>query len=245
MLRAGGGCDQRPGVGGWDPLYGLSYPFRASLFRAVAAEIAEAKEAEAVRVAAALPPSPRAAWHAVPPAGAPPFRLRVGFVSADLRQHVMAFLTRGLFEHIAGDAPTRGGRRRRRRALDVWAFSLNADDGSEWRRSIEASVADAARDEGGGGGDDDDGGGGGEGGRFVDLSAHLEADAAAARLRAAALHALVDLNGSRRTSGRSSSRCARRPSRCTPSASQGRWARASCRTCCSTAPPRRRAPRAR
>ena len=67
MLRAGGGCDQRPGVGGWDPLYGLSYPFRASLFRAVAAEIAEAKEAEAVRVAAALPPSPRAAWHAVRP----------------------------------------------------------------------------------------------------------------------------------------------------------------------------------
>ena len=165
MLRAGGGCDQRPGVGGWDPLYGLSYPFRASLFRAVAAEIAEAKEAEAVRVAAALPPSPRAAWHAVPPAGAPPFRLRVGFVSADLRQHVMAFLTRGLFEHIAGDAPTRGGRRRRRRALDVWAFSLNADDGSEWRRSIEESVADAARDEGGGGGDGGGGGGGGEGGR--------------------------------------------------------------------------------
>ena len=196
MLRAAGGCDQRPGVGGWDPLYGLSYPFRASLFRAVAAEIAEAKEAEAVRVAAALPPSPRAAWHAVPPAGAPPFRLRVGFVSADLRQHVMAFLTRGLFEHIAGDAPTRGGRRRRRRALDVWAFSLNADDGSEWRRSIEESVADAARDEGGGGGDDDGGGGGGgEGGRFVDLSANLEADAAAARLRAAGLHALVDLNG--------------------------------------------------
>ena len=195
MLRAGGGCDQRPGVGGWDPLYGLSYPFRASLFRAVAAEIAAAKEAEAVRVAAALPPSPRAAWHAVPPAGAPPFRLRVGFVSADLRQHVMAFLTRGLFEHIAGDAPTRGGRRRRRRALDVWAFSLNGDDGSEWRRSIEESVADAARDEGGGGGDDDGGGGGGEGGRFVDLSANLEADAAAARLRAAGLHALVDLNG--------------------------------------------------
>ena len=253
MLRAGGGCDQRPGVGGWDPLYGLSYPFRASLFRAVAAEIAAAKEAEAVRVAAALPPSPRAAWHAVPPAGAPPFRLRVGFVSADLRQHVMAFLTRGLFEHIAGDAPTRGGRRRRRRALDVWAFSLNADDGSEWRRSIEESVADAARDERGGGGDDDGdgGGGGGEGGRFVDLSAHLEADAAAARLRAAGCTRSSTSTASRRTSGRSSSRCGRRPSRCTPSASQGRWARASCRTCCSTAPPRRarraradRAPRA-
>ena len=45
-VSAGGGCDQRPGVGGWDPLFGLSYPFRASLFRAVAAEIAEAKLAE-------------------------------------------------------------------------------------------------------------------------------------------------------------------------------------------------------
>ena len=78
----------------------------------------------------------------------------------------------------------------------MWAFSLNADDGSEWRRSIEESVADAARGRRGGGDDDSGGGGGGEGGRFVDLSASLEADAAAAPAAApAGLHALVGLNG--------------------------------------------------
>ena len=84
---------------GWDPLYGLAWPLRGALLRDLAAQIA-ADKASRARAAAGVAAAAARHW---PRAAGRRRALRVGYVSADLRRHVMQFLTRGLFEiHAAG-----------------------------------------------------------------------------------------------------------------------------------------------
>jgi predicted O-linked N-acetylglucosamine transferase (SPINDLY family) len=63
-------------------------------------------------------------------------RLRIGYLSADFRNHVVARLARALFVH------------RDAAAFETYAYSIGPDDGSALRRGIESS-ADAFRDLGG------------------------------------------------------------------------------------------------
>jgi predicted O-linked N-acetylglucosamine transferase (SPINDLY family) len=60
-------------------------------------------------------------------------RLRIGYLSADFRNHVVARLARALFVH------------RDAAAFETYAYSVGPDDGSALRRGIESS-ADAFRD---------------------------------------------------------------------------------------------------
>lgn len=96
---------------------------------------------------------------ASPAPPAPGSRLRIGYVSADFHNHATAHLMLGLF------------RRHDRRQFEVFAYSLGADDGSEYRRRI---VADCDA--------------------FVDLRP-LGDRAAAERIRADGIDILVDLKG--------------------------------------------------
>lgn len=85
--------------------------------------------------------------------------LRIGYVSADFHNHATAHLMLGLF------------RRHDRQRVEVWAYSMGADDGSHYRQRI---VADCDR--------------------FIDIGA-LSDDAAAARIQADGIDIVVDLKG--------------------------------------------------
>ncbi|MDB4946423.1 MAG: hypothetical protein JWP97_5957 [Labilithrix sp.] len=95
------------------------------------------------------------------PVGAPlgGRRLRVGYVSADFREHPLSHLMQGLFRHHD------------RAVVEVFLYSLGPDDGSTYRRRIEADAE-----------------------HFVDLAA-LDEEACAARIRADGIDVLVDLMG--------------------------------------------------
>ena len=221
---------------GWDPLYGLAWPLRAQPLLELSTRFAATKARKAAAVADAADAARRWPPAALGLTSAPRRKrggakgakgakgskgskespqLRVGFVSADYRRHVMAFLTRGLFEHHPAGFTRRargggGGGGTRVRHFDAFAFALNPQDGSDERRHVEQSVDSAAAAAHGGDGAGGNGagvgsgeagvGGGGAGGggdderRFVNLAGVplAEAFVAVARRR---LHILVDLNG--------------------------------------------------
>ena len=161
----------------WDPLYGLALPLRTPLLRELAIAFAERKRG---LVPLPLPPEMERA----------PVRelsrarggmLRVGYLSADYRRHVMGFLTLGMLEEHA--APSAG----RPRDFDVYALALSPEDGSGWRSRFVDAVNGGARGKGGKGG--------GNGDRFIDLSGDLDPLTAARKIRRLGLHLIVDLNG--------------------------------------------------
>ena len=55
--------------------------------------------------------------------------MRIGYISADYRNHVTMHLLRGIFD-------------RHRPNIDVFCYVLNRDDGSEFRRVIRERVGD-------------------------------------------------------------------------------------------------------
>ena len=131
-------------------------------------------------------------------------RLRVGYLSADYRKHVMAFLTRGLVERSATSSH-----------LEVFALSLARDDGAGWQRDFRRAVRAQCCSGGSGAtvspavecrseacsGDRQWGGAQGadyalDSPFFVDLTTGSQGVAALARrIAALRLHVLIDLNG--------------------------------------------------
>ena len=99
----------------------------------------------------------RAAVAAPPPPGRS--RLRIGYVSSDFRNHATTHLCVGLF-----------GRHDRSR-FEVTAYSFGADDGSSYRKRIEAECE-----------------------HFVDVSA-LSLDETLRRIAGDGMHVLVDMKG--------------------------------------------------
>jgi protein O-GlcNAc transferase len=104
-------------VGGWTvPFFELSLPLSPERLRADA-------EAHVRAATAGIAPSPPASMpKATPLAGR---RLRVGYVSADFRDHPLAHLMLGLF------------RLHDRSAVEVFVYSIGPDDGSTYRKRIE------------------------------------------------------------------------------------------------------------
>lgn len=159
-----GGCAKT-----WNVLFGLALPMRTPLLRAVAEGYASRKE----QAAASSAPT-GLGWT---PTGLGTGPLRVGYVSADFRWHVMSFLTRGLVEEQAASDD-----------VDAFAFAICPDDGSHWRRAFvdtldSPAATDRRRRRGWPAGQ-----------RFVDLSA-ATLQAASTALERARVHILVDLNG--------------------------------------------------
>lgn len=110
------------------------------------------------RVAEVAAPD-RAAVATARTARPPDGRIRIGYFSGDLRNHAVGHLTAGLFALHDRDR------------FEVSAYSFGADDGSEWRRRIEAGCD-----------------------RFVDIRA-LAPGEAAARIAADGIDVLVDFGG--------------------------------------------------
>ena len=88
-----------------------AWPLRAAALLELAVQFSATKEAKAIAATTSADAARR--WpRPVTPGGkgkarrekGKEFKLRVGYLSADYRHHVMAFLTRGLFEQHAGAA---------------------------------------------------------------------------------------------------------------------------------------------
>lgn len=86
-------------------------------------------------------------------------RTRLGYISTDFRDHAIGHLVAGIF--ALHD----------RERFDIFGYSIGPDDGSPWRKRIEAGI-----------------------GELVDLQTLGDA-AAAARIHADAIDILIDLNG--------------------------------------------------
>lgn len=132
------------------PHSSIFFPFTAAEQLAIARRHAESI-AERVAKLATKPAEPRARAHGD--------RLRVGYLSMDYRDNALAHLARRLFESHD------------RTRFEALALSFGPDDGSDWRRGIEASAE-----------------------RFVELRG-LTAAEAARRIRALELDLLVDFAG--------------------------------------------------
>ena len=171
-----GGCEKT-----WDPLYGLAVPHMPPLLmRTLAERLVMRKLAVATAMHGARARAQPTQWPSVAEIarGGRRERLRIGFLSADYRWHVMGFLTLGLLtEHANGHGATQ---------FDAHALSLAADDGTGWQPRFRDAV---------------EGRGGPHGaGRFVDLSQaglrkSLSAADIAQKIASLKLHILVDLNG--------------------------------------------------
>ena len=169
----------------WDPLYGLAAPHvPPQLLLELSRRVAQRKQDLATAARMQLR-GPWPGWAADASSSSSSAkrhrRLRVGFLSADFRWHVMGFLTLGLLEESA-----RFGH------LDVHALSLSPDDGSAWPSRFRKAVTHPceSRSRQGGGGDCSS--------RFVDLSRKPDSASASSLARAIAsrqLHLLIDLNG--------------------------------------------------
>jgi predicted O-linked N-acetylglucosamine transferase (SPINDLY family) len=142
-LAAGRGSPVSPTVA---TLLGLGAAEQLAVARDAACRLL----AEAAPLRPALPPRPAADGSG---------RLRLGYLSSDFRDNALAHLTRRLY----------GLHDRERFA--VYAYSLGADDGSDYRRGIAAECD-----------------------RFVDLQAATPLQAAS-RIRADGVDVLVDLTG--------------------------------------------------
>ena len=125
-----GGCERT-----WDPLYGLAVPsVRAHNLLALSRRIAHRKQTLADSLLAKGGEDRIRKKERVRPLMSHE-RLRIGYLSADFRWHVMAFLTLGLLkEH------SQGGRSLQ---FDVHALSLSPDDGSGWQQRFRAAVGGA------------------------------------------------------------------------------------------------------
>ena len=164
----------------WDPLYGLAVPeMSPALLMTLSARIAQRKLALATTARAALaaaPWPPLASTVRLGSDGGRGSLLRVGYLSADYRWHVMGFLTIGLLsEHANGFGRTQ---------FDVHALSLAADDGTGWQPRFRRAVDGSSRS--------------GHTSRFIDLSrppASSSAASLAREIRSLKLHILIDLNG--------------------------------------------------
>lgn len=177
LFLLGNGCPRA-----WDPLYGLALPLRSPLLQ----QLAEAFAARKARTHFIEPKPPRgSARSASRPLLEPGAPLRVGYLSADYRHHVMAFLTQGMLEEHASPASGRaagraaGARRAGRSDFDVFALSLSADDGSGVQPHFAHAVNfDTNHTD-----------------RFVDLSAERDTKRASRIIERLGLHLLIDLNG--------------------------------------------------
>ena len=211
----------------WDPLYGLASPLPARSSRRYAEARAQRDltTARLVRIAqdgahgGAAGARRRSVRLLTEHAGVHlPIRrsLRVGLLSADLRLHVMAFLTLGLFEEL-GRSPHASGREigeDRGRWRSARRGALHAPGGAPSSVKTERGGAGSAVGAGGGSGlevwtlslsaDDDSGWqprfvhAAAAGRRFVNLSEIIDlagTSAAADRIASLGLDVLIDLNG--------------------------------------------------
>ena len=122
----------RAGHGGqaWDPLYGLALPLRSPVVRALAV----ARAARVVLDAANQVQRPtRPLWPRVDPAAGLQ-TLRVAYLSADFGPTAVGGTIRSFFRRHA---------RQPDGSFDVFAFSLRADDESEYHRSVLSGVDEA------------------------------------------------------------------------------------------------------
>lgn len=136
--------------GGIPPFLTLNFTDDPARQLAIARNFALTKVAGAVRPAYVHDRATR---------GARGGRIRVGYVSTDFREHPVGHLIAGMFD------------RHDRRAFEVFAYSIGADDGSAYRARIAATVD-----------------------RFADVAAESPA-AIAQRVHADGIDILVDLNG--------------------------------------------------
>ena len=134
---------------GVNPFVAFEYP----LSRQLRSEVTQAY-CERIVKAAGAPLAPRP-----PPAQAERGRLRIGYVSADFHSHPTMHLMRSVF--ALHD----------RSRFEVLAYSIGADDGSEYRREAAASVD-----------------------RFIDIRAERPG-ASAERIRRDGIDILIDLKG--------------------------------------------------
>ena len=202
----------------WDPIYGLAAPLQPTLLLHLAHLSAKRRIAKAQAILHSSGTTndgkdhvrTGAASDSRPIGGGP---LRVGFMSADFRWHVMAFLTLGFVRECARGYTKHGGPGiaakeailrqelvspvdvstatsavRRLKDLEVYAISLSPDDGTAWRARFVEAVDSS---------EDDPSAHPGEHrhSHFLDLSNVKDAGDAARRIAALGLHALVDLNG--------------------------------------------------
>ncbi len=120
-------CEQRLiatlGAPGSDPRWSPHIALNCSL--TPAQELAVAQRWSRAVLPAPAPPRP------APPRGS---RLRVGYLSSDLREHPTGRLMAGLFEECD------------RNRFEIFAYSYGPDDGSELRRRIRAAFGTAWRD---------------------------------------------------------------------------------------------------
>lgn len=131
FLRSGA-CERS-----WDPLYGLAMPhLRAPLLRQLAQGVTRRKMAMAVSARRALGPPTwwgRAAALArstSSSSGSSSVPLRVGYLSADFRHHVMAFLTLGLLSRAVES-----------KGFEVYALSLSPEDRTDWQARVRNAVS--------------------------------------------------------------------------------------------------------
>ena len=119
----------RAGNGGqaWDPLYGLALPLRAPLVRQLAADRASRVVRDTMNQ---IQPPARPTWRRSN-AAADLDRLRVGYLSADFGATAVGSTIRGFFGRHA---------RQPDEDFDVFAFSLQADDTSDFHRSVLHAV---------------------------------------------------------------------------------------------------------
>ena len=192
----------RAGNGGqaWDPLYGLALPLRAPLVRQLAADRASRVILDTMNQ---IQPPARPMWPRSN-AAANLDRLRVGYLSADFGATAVGSTIRGFFGRHA---------RQPDEDFDVFAFSLRADDTSDFHRSVLHAVdkslavfevvSETTANTHLPGGRvvrervqrlSEDGDKHVTNRRFVDLSA-ADLHAASSSLTAAQVHLLVDLNG--------------------------------------------------
>ncbi|MGE3932797.1 MAG: tetratricopeptide repeat protein [Rhodospirillaceae bacterium] len=136
--------------GGIPPFITLNFTDDPARQLAIARNFALTKVAGAVRPAFAHDSAARAARGG---------RIRLGYVSTDFREHPVGHLIAGMFD------------RHDRRAFEVFAYSIGANDGSAYRQRIAATVD-----------------------RFADVAADSAA-AIAQRIHADGIDILVDLNG--------------------------------------------------
>lgn len=132
-----------------NPFVAYEYPLSRQLRNGVTQAYCER-----ILKAAGAPLEPRR-----PPAHAASRRLRIGYVSADFHSHPTMHLMRSFF--ALHD----------RNRFEVFAYSIGADDGSEYRREAAASVD-----------------------RFIDIRAE-PAGASAERIRRDGIDILIDLKG--------------------------------------------------
>ena len=195
VWRAGGGGQA------WDPLYGLALPLGVTLVQQLAADRASRVVLDATNRIRSLS---RPAWRRSN-AAADLQTLRVGYLSADFGATAVGSTIRGFFGRHA---------RQTDENFDVFAFSLRADDTSDFHRAVIHAVdkslavfevvSDTTANTHLPGGrvireglhrltEDRDQHVTNR--RFVDLSAADELQAASSSLGAAQLHICVDLNG--------------------------------------------------